>query len=313
MVGCPTTQEKYQLVHNLVKKGGSLTVKELCEDIVCVSRSGYYNWLKTAEKREEREKKDRADFELIKEVFDYKGYDKGRRTIGAMLRKKGTPMNHKKISRLMRKYGLECRSRRPNPYRKMAKALKTNQIAPNLVNRQFKKFGPRECLLTDITYLPYRNGTCYLSTLLDVCTHEVLGYKYSTNLRVEFVLDSVDIMMEKHGTEMKLDAIVHSDQGCHYTSYAFQDKLRDTGFRQSMSRKGNCWDNAPQESFFGHMKDDIRRQLGACNTAEDVFKVVDQWMFYYNQERPQCGLNNHTPSEYYEICKEDNHPDSSVA
>ena len=85
----------------------------------------------------------------------------------------------------------------------------------------------------------------------------MLAYRLSDNLRVNFVLDMVDAMLRKHGAELDNTTIVHSDQGCHYTSNAFIQKLRDASFVQSMSRKGNCWDNTPQESFFGHRKDEV--------------------------------------------------------
>ena len=208
-------------------------------------------------------------------------------------------MNIKKIRRLMRKYGLFCPIRQTNPYRRMAKAMKTSHVAKNEINRQFRSYEPRRALLTDITYLFYRGGVCYLSPIIDVCTHEVLAYRLSDNLRVDFVLDMVDDMCSKYGAELDDSTIVHSDQGCHYTSNAFIRKLQDASFVQSMSRKGNCWDNAPQESFFGHMKDEISALVAECDTFEQVQAVVDDWMDYYNNERYQWDLEKLSPREYY--------------
>ena len=120
----------------------------------------------------------------------------------------------------MKKYRLFCPIRKANPYRKMAKALATNHVAPNLVNREFK-WEPRKILLTDITYLFFMNGKCYLSTILDAFTHEVLAYRVSLSLKVDFVLETVERLIAEHGSTLDSETIVHSDQGCHYTSCAF--------------------------------------------------------------------------------------------
>lgn len=111
-------------------------------------------------------------------------------------------MNIKKIRRLMKKYGLFCPIRQANPYRRMARAMQTSHVAKNEIQRQFKAYAPRKALLTDITYLFYRGGVCYLSPILDVCTHEVLAYQLSNNLRVDFVLDMVDDMCARYGAEL---------------------------------------------------------------------------------------------------------------
>ena len=117
---------------------------------------------------------------------------------------------------------------------------------------------------------------------------------------MDFVLDMVDSMCLRYGAELDDTVIVHSDQGCHYTSNAFIQKLKDAAFVQSMSRKGNCWDNAPQESFFGHMKDEIRDLVAECDTYEQVKAVVDDWMDYYNKDRYQWDLEKLSPQEYYQ-------------
>ena len=158
-------------------------------------------------------------------------------------------MNLKKIRRLMKKYGLVCPIRRANPYRRMANAIKTNAVFPNIVNREFTASGPRKILLTDITYIFYKGGVCYLSTIIDAFTREILAYELSKNLAVTFVINTVNDLVEKYGSELDDTTIIHSDQGCHYTSKAFIQKLKDNDFVQSMSRKGNCWDNAPAREF----------------------------------------------------------------
>ena len=182
----------------------------------------------------------------------------------------------------------------------MAKALKTGNVAPNLVKRDFFSHGARKVLLTDITYLFYNGGVCYLSPILDAFTREILAYELSESLRVEFVLKTVDEMIEKYGCTLDDTTIVHSDQGCHYTSSAFIEKLKASGLTQSMSRKGNCWDNAPQESFFGHMKDDVKAEIAECESFAQVKAIVDDWMDYYNNDRYQWELAKLSPREYYE-------------
>ena len=241
---------KFAMIKEVVSQEHNLiNISKLCE-IAGVSRTGYYNWCASEKKRELREAADRKDFGLIMEAYRYRGYDKGARGIHMrLLHKPGIIMNVKKIRRLMHKYGLFCPIRRADPYRQMAKAMSTSNVAPNMVNREFKQKA-RKVLLTDITYLSYRNGKCYLSTILDAFTHEVLAYSISQNLKVDFVIETVNRLTSEHGSTLDNETIVHSDQGGHYTSYAFIGKLRDEEFVQSMSRRGNCWDNAPQESFF---------------------------------------------------------------
>lgn len=289
------------------KENNLLTVSMLCE-IAQVSRSGYYNWVNSKNTRIEKENNDRKDFEIILEAYQYRGYNKGARGIYMRLLHKNPPiiMNVKKIRRLMKKYNLFCPIRQANPYRRMAKALKTNNVADNILNREFKKHGPRMVLLTDITYIPYSNTRCYLSVILDAFTKEVLSYVLSVSLAVDFVLDTVNQLIEKHGISLSTETLIHSDQGCHYTSYSFIQILKDKQLRQSMSRKGNCWDNAPQESFFGHMKDEI--DLSECKSFNDVKKIVDDWIDYYNNERYQWNLAKLSPTEYYKYITTGEYP-----
>ncbi len=148
---------KYEIIHEIVSQDDNLqNVKELCA-IAGVSRSGYYSWIKSAGKRTEKESKDQADFSQILEAYQFRGYNKGIRGIHMRLLHLDPPvvMNIKKIQRLMKKYGLKCPIRKANPYRRMAKALKTDAVADNLLHRQFKEFGARKVLLTDITYIPW--------------------------------------------------------------------------------------------------------------------------------------------------------------
>lgn len=298
---------KFSIIYEAIKSDDNLlNISYMCR-IAGVSRSGFYAWMAAAPAREAHEANDQADFELILEAYRFRGYAKGARGIHMRLLHVGIIMNVKKIRRLMRKYGLMCPVRKANPYRRMAKALKTNNIAGNIVNREFDR-GVRKILLTDITYLFYADGTCYLSTILDACTHEVLAYELSVSLKVDFVINTVEKLITAHGSTLDNETIVHSDQGFHYTSHAFISKLNDAEFVQSMSRKGNCWDNAPQESFYGHMKDHIKAKVKSCNTYDEVKNVVDDYIDYYNNDGYQWDLLKLSPVEYYQYLTTGGYP-----
>lgn len=302
------TSYKFKIIYEMTQKENNLlTVSMLCE-IAQVSRSGYYNWVNSEDMRIKKENKDKKDFEIILQAYQYRGYNKGARSIYMRLIHMNPPivMNVKKIRRLMKKYNLFCPIRKANPYRRMAKALKTNNVADNILNREFKEHGPRMVLLTDITYIPYHNTKCYLSVILDAFTKEILSYVLSESLEVDFVLETVNQLIEKHGISLSTKTLVHSDQGCHYTSYSFIQILKDKKLRQSMSRRGNCWDNAPQESFFGHMKDEIN--LSKCRIFNDVKTIINDWLDYYNNERYQWNLAKLSPVEYYKYITTGEYP-----
>ena len=254
-----------------------------------VSRSGYYNWCKGNMEPDAREISDLRAFQMILAAYRFRGYDKGVMGIYMRLLRSGIRMNHKKIRRLMRKYGLLCPIRKANPYRRMMKALKSNAVADNHLNREFRKYGPRKVCLTDITYIPYNDKFCYLSVIKDAFTKEVLSYVLSQSLKVDFVLETVRKLIRDHGLTLDDKTMIHSDQGAHYTSIDFR----------SMSRRGNCWDNAPQESFFGHMKQELQDRMKSWNSFEEVQSAIDDWMDYYNNDRYQVELLKMSPAEYY--------------
>ncbi len=297
-----TASSKYEIIWEIsTQENSQVTVKELC-GIAGVSRSGYYRWLNAEENRKARDAKDRQDFEIILEAYNHRGYKKGARSIYMRLLHKGPPvrMNLKKIRRIMKKFGLFCPIRKANPYRRMQAAMRTSNVAANLVNREFEEHGPRKILLTDITYIPYSGGRCYLSTIIDAYTKQLLSYVVSDSLEIDFVLETVNLLVEKHGISLEAETLIHSDQGSHYTSVKFIQLVKDSGLRQSMSRRGNCWDNAPQESFFGHMKDEI--DISGCTSCDEVRAVIDDWADYYNNDRYQWGLAKLSPNEFYNYC-----------
>lgn len=291
----------------MIKRDNNLlNISWLCET-AGVSRSGYYRWINTTNTRNVKQEQDKMDFELILEAYKFRRYDKGSRGIHMRLLNQGIRMNRKKIQRLMGKYGLKCPIRKANPYRRMAKAMKTDNVSENLVNREFQEHGPAMILLTDITYLFYNHGyKAYLSVIKDAYTKQVMAYVASESLAVDFVLETVNMLIQNHGILLNSETILHSDQGCHYTSISFRQLLKDKELRQSMSRRGNCWDNAPQESFFGHMKDEIH--LERCNSFLDLKLEIDDYMDYYNNDRYQWRLAKLSPNQYATYLKTGEYP-----
>ena len=292
---------KFGIIRDMISRDNNLlNIRWLC-DIAGVSRSGYYRWLSAEEVRDSYDKADEHDFQLILEAYNYRGYAKGARSIYMRLLRHNPPvvMNLKKIRRLMGKYGLKCPIRKANPYRRMAKAMQTDYVAPNLLNREFREHGSRSILLTDITYIPRQSGGfSYLSMIIDAYTKQILAHVTSDSLAVDFVLETVNQLLEMHKISLHTKTLIHSDQGSHYTSHSFINLVKDNELRQSMSRRANCWDNAPQESLFGHMKDEI--DVSRCTTHQQIVSVIDDWVDYYNNDRGQWELARLSPNEYYD-------------
>lgn len=300
---------KYSIIKEMMERENNLlNVAWLC-DAAGVSRSGYYHYLNTEDLRIRREAEDQADFGLIVDAYQHRGFAKGARGIHMRLLHMDPPvvMNLKKIRRLMKKYELRCPIRKANPYRRQKAAIIEAAIAPDLVKREFETRGPRAVLLTDITYIISSNTPrCYMSTIIDACTKELLAWTLSDNLRLDFVIEMMDNLVRDHGSSLSAATVVHSDQGSHYRSVKFSTLVKDLELQQSMSRRANCWDNAPQESFFGHMKDEI--DISWCTSFEDVYSVVSAWADYYNNDRYQWDLAKLSPKEYYEYLKTGEYP-----
>jgi len=269
-----------------------------------VSRSGYYNYFsfKSIKQRETREELDLALLDLILEMYNFKGYKKGSREIKDFLfNEYGIIMNRKRIQRIMRKYGIKCPIRKANPYKRMARNIKGHHIHDDHVKRNFKSGRPFAVLLTDITYFRFgkRNKRGFLSAIKDSQTGEIVSRAASTSLKMDFVIETLDNLTKHPLFDESNDMIVHSDQGSHYASNDFRDFLKLYGITQSMSRRGNCWDNAPMESFFGTYKDHV--DLSDCETIEESLKKIDHFLDYYNNYKPQRTLDRLSPIQYRNI------------
>lgn len=259
-------------------------MKILC-DLARVSRSGYYRWLQTVNEPD----KDYEDYVKVKEVFDQGKSRYGRRSIKMRL----PEMNHKKIQRIMRKYDLKAKVRRRNPYKAIMKKRLEHRIFPNTLQRAFDQSVPYTVFCTDITYIPFQSGFVYLSVVKDIASGEVAAWYLSKGLEEVLVLDTLDRM-----PRVREGALIHSDQGFHYTNPQYIKAVQKLGMVQSMSGKGSCIDNAPIESFFGHMKDEL--DYHSCTSFEELRSRIEEYMRYYNHERKQWTRNKMSPIEYRE-------------
>jgi putative transposase len=292
-----TPSERFQLINQTLRKYDLQRVTRYLCQIAEVSSSGYYRWCSVEEDRQIRESMDELEFQLIKEHFEALKGKAGALVIKMRLeRLNGVVMNHKKIRRLMRKFKLVAVIRQANPYRKMAKATQEHHTCPNLLEREFNQGEPEKVLLTDITYMRYGTGQwAYLSCVKDGATKQILAHYLSSSLELPIVERTLDRLLKRLNGNIHPNAIFHSDQGMHYTHPKTRLLIAKAGFRQSMSRRGNCWDNASMESFFGHMKDEL--EYRDCESLNELRIRVNEYIAFYNSDRYQWTLKKMTPDE----------------
>lgn len=192
----------------------------------------------------------------------------------------------------MKKYGLVTKVRKKNPYKIIMKKTQEHRTFENHLNRQFNQLVPGKVLCTDITYLYNKQGhPAYLSAVKDIATNEIVSWKLSRSLAIPIVLDTLEDI-----PETDQETIIHSDQGVHYTHPEFIQKAALRKLKQSMSRKANCIDNAPMESFFGHLKDEV--DYKEASTFQELKILIKDYMKYYNTKRYQWNLKKMTPVKY---------------
>ncbi len=262
--------------------------------IARVSTSGYYYFLNNKEKKNN---KDHKAFLLIKTMFDKKKGEIGARVIKMDLESIDVVMNLKKIRKIMKKYGLVCRIRKVNKSRVSLKRNKENVAVKNLLNRKFRQNTPHKFLSTDITYLKHKDRFSFLSVVKDLASGEVLVWELSKTMDLDLVLRTV-IKLEMYFKVRMLslrDVLIHSDQGFQYTNTIYHNRLKKLSIIQSMSRRGNSVDNAPIESFFGHMKDEV--EYSKLNFIE-LKDLIDEYMIEYNYKRKQWGRQKMSPVLY---------------
>ena len=295
-----STDQKFMLIRFVIEKYNLKNMVSYLCTTAGVSRSGYYNYFseKAVVRRKQNDEKDESLRDMILKAFHFKNRKKGARQIKMTLAGQFQVVyNLKRIRRIMNKYNIICPIRRANPYRKIMKATQEHKVVPNLLNRQFKQAMPYKVLLTDITYLFFGNGKkAYLSTIKDGSTNEILAYQVSDQITLDIATDTLKKLKKNRKIKLEKEALIHSDQGSHYTSPIYQKLVKKYKIEQSMSRRGNCWDNAPQESFFGHFKDEA--YIKPCETLDELKKEIKNYMRYYNNYRYQWDLNKMTPVQY---------------
>lgn len=234
---------------------------------------------------------------MIKEVFDRRKEKVGVRQIKMLLLKEHKIlMNVKKIARIKRKYGLVTKIRRSQAKYHLKKKLHEHKVVPNILDRKFKVKEANRVYSTDITQFNFSGEKAYLTAFKDLATKEIKAFSLTQTPNVVFVQKALEVALKSVPLENRPKLLIHSDQGIHYTHYIYRRTIREYGAIQSMSRRGNCLDNAPIESFFGYLKDHI--ELKGCKTFEELEKMVVEEIRYYNEERPQWDLNQMPPVIY---------------
>lgn len=205
-------------------------------------------------------------------------------------------INVKKVKRIKKKFELLTMIRRKSKLREVYKAGEDSKVASNLVQRKFSPSDREIVLSTDITELKFAYGQkAYLAAVKDLRTKEIVSYDLETRPTIKLAMSKLPDLLATKSLQVRKRIIVHSDQGFQYSSHQFREILQSLGVQQSMSRKGNCLDNAPIESFFGHLKDESGYK--ACKNFGELKKCIQKYMHYYNNDRPQWTLKQRTPAE----------------
>jgi len=244
-----------------------------------VSRSGYYDYVKRLGNKDNDS--DLADIirEQQKKCNKTYGY---RRMWKWLVKSKNICKNPKTILRIMKKYGLLSEIRRRRKWKQMGQQLHKYE---NLLNREFHADKPNHKWVTDISYIRTGQGVLYLSIIRDLFDNSIVAYKTATNQTVNLVLDTIRQAMQKE-KEVAAELQLHSDQGSQYTSQAYFDLTKEYGITPSMSRRGNCYDNALAENFFSIIKTEcLYRQIPS--TFKEARELIDNYIYFYNNQRIQ--------------------------
>ena len=255
-----------------------------------ISRAAYYVWAKQVEQPEANAER----MQLIQEAYEKSHKTYGYRRIGVWIAKnKGVCINHKAVLRLMNCMNIRSVARKRKIYKKVTE-LGTYHRYENVLNRQFTASQPNQKWVTDITYIATQQGWCYLSTIKDLFDGFIVAHACDPSNSIALVTRTVRQAKQKEKVTDGL--ILHSDQGTQYTSQAYHDVLtQEYNITPSMSRRGNCWDNAPMENFFGHLKEEYLRHFKPT-TFKETEQLIDEYIYFYNYERIQLKTKQ-TPYE----------------
>ncbi|HSN24030.1 MAG TPA: IS3 family transposase [Methylomicrobium sp.] len=293
-----------------IKKGGSVlcqgaTVKyawiqqhatEFAVDSMCrflqVSRSAYYDWLHRVPSTS---KKDDADLTVIlQSEFNKSRATYGTRRLKTALLGRERTVSRRRIGRLMREAGLACKTKRK--FKATTNSKHDQPIAPNYLDRQFKVDRPNQVYAGDITYIPTQEGWLYLAVVIDLYSRQVVGWSMAEHMRTKLVNDALLMAVWKRKPEKGL--MWHTDRGSQYASESHRALLARHGIRQSMSRKGNCWDNSVSESFFHTLKTELVHQQTYQTRAEARQAIFEYIEVFYNRERLHSANGYMSPVDY---------------
>ena len=228
----------------------------------------------------------------IEEIFSQHGMRYGYRRVYQQLRNEGCTINHKTVQRLMQEMNLRSRVRKVK-YRSYRGEV--GRTAPNILNREFEAIRPNHKWATDVTEFKVADRKAYLSPIIDMFNGEIISYTISDRPDLKMVIDMMHSAKRKvRNTE---GIMLHSDQGWHYQHKLYQQTLKDYGITQSMSRKGNCLDNAVMENFFGIMKSELL-YLQKFSDMDDFKKQLKKYIHYYNNDRIKLKLKGKSPVQY---------------
>lgn len=266
------TSVKYMVIY---RRKDKYSISEMCR-FLSVSRSGYYDFVR----RMDIPSKDLPLAEKIRECQEKCGKTYGYRRVHIWLERNGIYHNPKTILRVMQKYSLLSVVRRKK-YHNCGNVL---HKYPNLLNRDFKADRPNQKWVTDISYIKTTQGTLYLSVIRDLYDNSIVAYKTGTKQNVNLVLSTISAAKKKEKVTAELQ--LHSDQGFQYTSHSYFKLTQSYGIIQSMSRRGNPYDNALAENFFSILKTECiyRTKL---KTYEEAKSLIDEYIYFYNHERLQ--------------------------
>ena len=260
-----------------------------------VSKSGYYAWRKRSKSLRCMENET-----LLKEIIQIHEASRntygGRKITHEINRKSEKPVNHKRVERIMRENGIRSKSHKK--YKATTNSRHSLPVAEHILNRDFAADRPGQKMVSDITYIPTDEGWLCLAGVMDLCGDKIIGISMNERMTKELVISALkDAIRHTHNTE---GCILHSDRGSQYCSLDYQELVKEYGFISSMSRKGNCWDNAPMESFWGKLKQEwLNGQR--FRTREDAKSAVFEYIWiFYNRKRIHEANGYLTPEEYYE-------------
>lgn len=251
-------------------------------------RSTYYYYVKQSKKTDKYETIKEKILTIYHENHGRYGY----RRITLELHNQGYKINHKTVQRLMKDLHLKCmvRAKKYSSYKG-----EIGKIAPNIIERDFKAEAPNEKWTTDITEFALYGTKIYLSPILDMYNGEIISYKISERPILDQVMEMLDKAFEKIPDSTNL--IFHSDQGWQYQHKRYQNRLKNKGIRQSMSRKGNCLDNSVMENFFGLLKSELL-YLREFSSMEEFQIELEKYIDYYNNRRIKSKLKGLSPVQY---------------